>query len=140
MAFRAVNFAAPQDVTANIPVQVQFPDFEFNVNSGYDPGTSRFFPSQNGVYSVIASIRFDPENITDNYSILIEIRLNDTTIAAEDNDFAFAGAINIISVAAILQLQTGDKLEVFVTSTVNGFIQRRRSATHFEAARFPSPI
>ncbi|MEC5238329.1 ABC transporter permease, partial [Bacillus mycoides] len=40
----------------------------------------------------------------------------------------------------ILQLHAGDIVEIFAQSSIDGVISSTEDGSHFEAARFPSPI
>ena len=144
-AFRAVNTTAEQSVTADtLVVPVLYPDKIFDLNNEYDPVTSTFTPKQDGVYSIIASVNFGPvvdgEIVPTNYRVLTVIRVNGNPVVA-DNDFF--GEIPIgsgISVSAILQLATGDEVNVAAVSSTNGVLFANPLGMHFEAARLPSPV
>lgn len=138
-AFRARN-TVDQTVPANTFVKVLFQNEQFDLANEYNPATSIFIPKTRGVYSVIGTIAFIPNNLNTNYRARVEIRVNGNPAIAIDNDFF--GPINfanIVTVSSIIQLNAGDVVEVFAQSSVAGVISTVENSTHFEAARFPSP-
>lgn len=140
-AFRALNLTMPQNVPANTFVKAVFPTEQFDLANEYNPITSTFRPKKDGVYSIIATIGFSPNDQMLDYRTRIEIRVNGTTAIAIDNDF-FGGNtpfVNAVSVSTIYNLEAGDRVEVFVQSSIAGTIVTSEDGSHFEAARFPSP-
>lgn len=139
-AFRAIN-STNQTVTANTFVKVIFPTEQFDLANEYNPATSTFTPKTGGVYSIIGTIGFLPNNTNLDYRARVEIRVNGTTAIAIDNDFFGGGTafVNAVSVSTIFELQKGDKVEVFAQSNIAGTIVASEDGSHFEAARFPSP-
>jgi hypothetical protein len=140
-AFRALNLTMPQNVSANTFVKAVFPTEQFDLANEYNPITSTFRPKKDGVYSIIATIGFSPNDQMLDYRTRIEIRVKGTTAIAIDNDF-FGGNtpfVNAVSVSTIYNLEAGDRLEVFVQSSIAGTIVTSEDGSHFEAARFPSP-
>lgn len=138
-AFRAIN-TVNQNVPANTFVKVLFQDEQFDLANEYNPVTSIFIPKTRGVYSVIGTIAFIPNNLNVNYRARVEIRVNGNPAIAIDNDFF--GPINfanVVAVSSILQLHAGDSVEIFAQSSVAGVISNVEDSTHFETARFPSP-
>jgi len=138
-AFRAVS-TVNQNVPANTFVKVLFQNEQFDLANEYNPATSIFIPKTRGVYSVIGTIAFIPNNLNTNYRARVEIRVNGNPAIAIDNDFF--GPINfanVVAVSSIIQLNAGDVVEVFAQSSVAGVISTVENSTHFEAARFPSP-
>ncbi|WP_242215621.1 complement C1q domain-containing protein [Bacillus cereus group sp. BfR-BA-01383] len=139
-AFRAVNVTAEQSISAVTPVfPVLYPDEIFDLNNEYDPGTSTFTLKQNGVYSIIASVAFFPNDVTANYRVVINIRVNGIPIVT-DNGFFGANPVETgdeASVSAILKLAARDEVSISVFSTTNGIILPEPRGTHFEAARLP---
>ncbi|MED2186499.1 MULTISPECIES: ABC transporter permease [Bacillus cereus group] len=138
-AFRAVS-TVNQNVPANTFVKVLFQNEQFDLANEYNPATSIFIPKTRGVYSVIGTIAFIPNNLNANYRARVEIRVNGNPAIAIDNDFF--GPINfanVVAVSSIIQLNAGDVVEVFAQSSVAGVISTVENSTHFEAARFPSP-
>lgn len=141
-AFRAQS-NANRAVPANTSVKVPYLNEQFDLANEYNPATSTFIPNTDGVYSIIASVSFFP-NVPTQYRVALEIRLNGNQVAAADNDFfgALANITNAVTVSSILQLQAGDTVEIFVLSNVAGTLLTQGlnvAASHFEAARFPSP-
>ncbi|MFC5986884.1 C1q-like domain-containing protein [Marinicrinis lubricantis] len=138
-AFRAVNTTSAIPVAANTPVKVLFPNEQFDLANEYNPANSTFTPSRRGVYSILGTIAFNPTNPNVNYRARVEIRVNGAPAVAIDNDFfGPSNFINVVTVSTILQLQAGDRVEVFAESNTAGSIAADTD-TRFEAARFPSP-
>lgn len=138
-AFRAIKTGI-QNVPADTFVKVLFQNEQFDLANEYNPATSIFIPKTRGVYSVIGTIAFIPNNINVNYRARVEIRVNGNPAIAIDNDFF--GPINfanVVAVSSIIQLNAGDLVEIFAQSSVAGVISNVENSTHFEAARFPSP-
>ena len=136
-AFRAVN-NANQAVPANTFVKVLYQNEQFDLENEYNPATSTFVPREDGVYLIIGSISFLPNNTAINYRARVEIRINGVVNATIDNDF-FGPIVfgNVVSVSSILRLQAGDTVEIFAQSSTAGTFTAGtvESATHFEAAR-----
>ncbi|MCM3770363.1 MULTISPECIES: hypothetical protein [Priestia] len=139
-AFKALNLTN-QPVSADTFVKVFYQFKQFDLANEYNPITSVFRPKKDGVYSIIATIGFLPNDTTVDYRARVEIRVNGTTVIAIDNDF-FGGNtvfVNAVSVSTIYNLEKGDQVEVFAQSNVDGTIVTTENVSHFEAARFPSP-
>lgn len=140
-AFRTVNNTANQTVTADNPVNpVLYRDVIFDVNNEYDPVTSTFTPKQDGIYFINASVNFIPDVIPSNYRVLVEIYVNGNPIASDNDFFGEIVIGDVTSVSTILQLTVGDKVNISALASTNGIINANPVATHFEAARFPSPL
>ncbi|WP_144649573.1 C1q-like domain-containing protein [Bacillus cereus] len=139
-AFRARN-TVNQAVPANTFVKVLFQNEQFDLANEYDAATSIFIPKTKGVYSIIGTIGFFPNDPSLNYRARVEIRVNGNAAIAIDNDFF--GPIsfgNVVSVSTIIQLNEGDQVEIYAQSSIDGFLSPLEDGAHFEAARFPSPI
>ncbi|MBU8851848.1 hypothetical protein BGM24_07665 [Bacillus sp. FJAT-26377] len=139
-AFRALSLTN-QSVSANTSVKVSYQFKQFDLANEYNPVTSTFRPKKDGVYSLVATIGFLPNDTTVDYRARVEIRVNGTAVIAIDNDF-FGGNtvfVNVVSVSTIYNLEKGDRVEVFAESNVDGTIVTTENVSHFEAARFPSP-
>jgi hypothetical protein len=142
-AFRAINLAN-QNVPADTFVKVLFQLEKFDLANEYNPVNSTFISKKAGVYSILGTISFSPNNPNIDYRARIEIRINGNPAVAIDNDF-FGGGVNFanaVNVSTILQLEAGDRVEIFAESSVDGTILTDTDgviSTHFEAARFPSP-
>ncbi|PGX95611.1 hypothetical protein COE15_20755 [Bacillus cereus] len=140
-AFRAVN-NAPQNIAANTRTKVLFQAEQFDLAGEYNPNTSTFTPSKNGVYNITATVTFDTQQV--DRSAFVGIRVNGVIVAAGDNDFfgPLTGFTNIVTATTILRLNAGDQVDVIALSSVAGTISVNNPAllnyTHFEAARFPS--
>ncbi|OJD87360.1 ABC transporter permease [Bacillus cereus] len=138
-AFRARN-TVNQNVPANTFVKVLFQNEQFDLANEYNPATSIFMPKTKGVYSIIGTIGFFPNDPTLNYRARVEIRVNGNAAIAIDNDFF--GPIsfgNVVSVSTIVQLNAGDEVEIYAQSSIDGVLSPLEDGAHFEAARFPSP-
>ncbi|KXY80401.1 ABC transporter permease [Bacillus anthracis] len=139
-AFRARN-TVNQPVPANTFVKVLFQNEQFDLANEYNPTTSIFIPKTKGVYSVIGTIGFFPNDSSLNYRARVEIRVNGNAAIAIDNDFfGPIGFGNVVSVSTIIQLHAGDQVEVYAQSSIDGVLSPSEDGSHFEAARFPSPI
>jgi len=128
--------------------QVFYPVVQYDLNDEYDAETSKFIPKQDGIYSFTASLAFvPPRNVTPvNYSADIAIRVNGEYVLAgqsyQGQEFFFT-LVKVTAVSGIIQLNAGDEVDVqffIAPSSLNGFIDPRPWATHFEAARFPFAI
>ena len=141
-AFRAVNISSDQPVPANAFVKVIFPTVQFDLATEYNPATSTFIPAKNGVYSILGTIGFLPNDPNVNYRTRIEIRVNGNPANAIDNDFFGAGVLtaNAVQVSTILQLLANEQVEVYATSSTPGIITSAEDGSRFEAARFPSLV
>lgn len=96
------------------------------------------------MYSILGTISFSPNNPNIGYRARIEIRINGNPTIAIDNDFFGRGVnfANAVNVSTILQLEAGDRVEIFAESSVDGTTLTDTDgviSTHFEAARFSSP-
>ncbi len=76
-----------QNVPANTFVKVLFQNEQFDLANEYNPATSIFTPKTKGVYSIIGTIGFFPNDPTLNYRARVEIRVNGNAAIAIDNDF-----------------------------------------------------
>ncbi len=84
---------------------------------------------------------FFPNDPSLNYRARVEIRVNGNAAIAIDNDFfGPIGFGNVVSVSTIIQLHEGDQVEVYAQSSIDGVLSPSEDGSHFEAARFPSPI
>lgn len=110
---------------------------QFDLANEYDPTTSIFTASTNGVYSFSSAIQFVPNSPVDHQvAARFIINGNIETVAIE---FTAATASNrsIIEISDILHLNAGDTVEVYFASSVPGVVSSVNN--HFAAARFPSP-
>ena len=118
-----------------------FQNEQFDLANEYNPETSIFIPKTKGVYSFIGTIGFFPNDPSLNYRARVEIRVNGNAAIAIDNDFfGPIGFGNVVSVSTIIQLHEGDQVEVYAQSSIDGVLSTSEDGSHFEAARFPSPI
>ncbi|SFM27218.1 hypothetical protein SAMN03159341_12341 [Paenibacillus sp. 1_12] len=143
-AFRAFNFIQSIPVTTGPEVQVLFPEKEFDLNNEYDPALDAFIPKSDGIYSIIASIFFVPNDFNVDHYLGINIIVNDLdTLGGDDNfhggGFNFVG--NVVSCSIITKLKAGDRITVRAGASVSGNIEGpnisefSRKDTSFSAAR-----
>lgn len=150
-AFRAVNSISSvtdiQMVPAGFPVfPVNYRDVIFDLNNEYNPDSSTFKPKKDGVYLIIASITFFPNDSNVNYRLVLNIRVNGIPVITDDEFFGpnTVGTGDQVSVSGILKLKADDEISVSLFSTTNGSIGTvddpnfpvTPRGTHFEAARF----
>ncbi|KAB2488093.1 C1q-like domain-containing protein [Priestia endophytica] len=136
-AFRAINNTANQLLPANAASQVLFQNEQFDLANEYNPNTSTFIPQMDGVYSLTASVEFQP-NIIGEFTLEIAFLINSDVIEGRNSE-TFTGNIpGILTTTEVLQLNVGDQVQVAMRSTAAGAIQAMPS-THFAAARVPSP-
>ncbi len=140
-AFRAVNGDVQTYGTPDEFVKVLFQVEQFDIGNVYNANTSTFVPTEEGIYFVGGTVTFFPNDSTIPYRARVEIRVNGVSVAA-DNDFfnnieSFP-YVNAINTSTVLQLQAGDLVEIFLTSTAPGIIDRNVSgiSTRFEASKF----
>ncbi|KMJ59072.1 hypothetical protein AB685_08380 [Bacillus sp. LL01] len=140
-AFRAVNNALQRVDVPDEFYKVLFQEEQFDIGGIYNANTSTFVPREDGVYYVAGTVTFFPDNTEDPYRVRVEIRVNGVSVAA-DNDYWGEGfLVNAINVATILQLEAGDLVEIFLTSTTPGVIEQNSTeqqvySTRFEASKF----
>lgn len=72
--------------------------------------------------------------------MLISIQINGNPVVTDNDFFGEITIGNVISVSAILQLTSGDEVNVSALSSTNGVFLANPPAMHFEAARLPSPL
>ncbi len=141
-SFRAVNDSPQQIEEANTFYKVLFQDEQFDNGDIYNANNSTFVPRRSGVYYVAGTVTFNANDGTIPYRVRVELRVNGVSVAADndfwdeiDNQFIYVNAINV---STILQLEAGDLVEVFLTSTAPGVIAENVPdfSTRFEAAKF----
>ncbi|PFL14006.1 hypothetical protein COJ07_29255 [Bacillus cereus] len=139
-AFKAVK-SNNQNYSEVVFSQVTYESEVFDLNDEYNSITSTFIPKQNGVYFVLASmivvVLDNAEKLDSRLSILVNNIPVLTVAEAFPSSFTFNA---IISVSGILRLNAGDKVTVGQETVGLGVINSRPESTHFEAARFPSPL
>ncbi|MDN4866234.1 hypothetical protein P4573_28730 [Priestia megaterium] len=134
-AFRAVNTTNNQNVPEDTRVKVRFPNEQFDLANEYNPGSSTFIPKKDGVYSIIASVQFDPNHFNNPYRVLLIIQVNGKDVARDNDFFSTIQFDNDVAVSTIIELNAGDIVEVFVVSSVAGEIVADSATTRFEAVR-----
>lgn len=134
-AFRATS-NANLSVAANAASGVLFQNVQFDLANEYNPNTSTFSPRTAGVYSLNASVEFQPNTIVD-FNLEVVFLVNQNVVGG--NNKSQAGNIPaVVAITEILQLNAGDTVTVAMRSTAAGVIQAT-TRTHFAAARVPSP-
>jgi hypothetical protein len=150
--FRAFNAETQSYPNAGEAQKVLYPGDTpprgFDLLGEFDVSNSTFIPMQDGIYTLFASVEFDPDltSLPSTFEILLFITINgfsrifdSETITFVSNPSSIIGT-GIISVSGIRQLNAGDRVEVFFASNVSGTINNLADATHFEASRLPSPL
>lgn len=141
-AFRAVKTEVQRIETPNEFYKVLFQEEQFDNGDIYNSNTSTFVPRRSGVYYVAGTVTFIADDGTIPYRVRVQIYVNGESVAADndywaeiDDQFRYVNAINVNT---ILQLEAGDLVEVFLTSTTPGIIEVDTPdfSTRFEAARF----
>ena len=125
-----------QPLTAFTFDRVVYPAVQFDLNNEFQIPTT-FVPNQGGIYSIIGSAAFNPNNVNVTSSITIQIRVNGVTVAQDNESFVPGIGNVIVEVTTTAELNAGDTVEVFVQPTANGRLFLG-PATRFEASRFPS--
>ncbi|QFT90747.1 hypothetical protein FIU87_19055 [Bacillus sp. THAF10] len=140
-AFRAVNDAVQRMEAAREFYKVLFQNEQFDIGKIYDANESTFIPRKDGVYYVAGTVTFFPDDDSIPYRVRLEIRVNGTSVAADNDFFSSINELlvgNTINVSTVLQLQKGDLVEIYVTSTTPGAISENNPSfsTRFEAAKY----
>ncbi|TYR74549.1 ABC transporter permease [Rossellomorea vietnamensis] len=138
-AFRAVSLQ-DQEIEADTAVKVFFNEEAFDLGLEYKRRNSLFVPRRDGVYLIQGTLSFEPDNFEENYRTRVEVRVNGNPYEAADNDFWGSGVEveNVVQVSAILQLEAGDEVEIYVESSIPGTIasyQPGSNTTSFSAAK-----
>jgi hypothetical protein len=138
-AFRAEKEVEQPFMVGSTPVTYESEIFD--LNDEYDPVTSTFIPKQDGVYLILASVGFIPDGLERSAALIIEVNGNDALVDSETFSFFILDLTSVLSVSGILFLTAGDNVTVRLEARLEGgTITDEGSATHFEAARFPSPL
>ncbi len=104
----------------NIPTKVTiYGQEEFDINNEYNPATSTFIPQQSGLYSTAASLIFTPDNPNTPYIAGIIVRVNGVNKLYDQGNTT---GLSTLDVSGILQLQAGDRVEVFAAMTTPGVL------------------
>ncbi|PPA70342.1 C1q-like domain-containing protein [Jeotgalibacillus proteolyticus] len=138
-AFRAVS-GADQRVEANEQTKVLFEAINFDLDEEYQPVQSVFVPKEDGIYVISSTFSFQPDVTDENYRTRIQIQKNGDPAVDGDNDFWGTGVDfkNAVQTSSILELEAGDRVEIFAQSTLAGFIKINQpglSITYFSADR-----
>ncbi|TYS55910.1 hypothetical protein FZC74_17785 [Sutcliffiella horikoshii] len=121
-AFRAINTEPQEVIEADTFYKVLFQDEQFDFGDIYNPNSSTFVPQQDGVYYVSSIVTFLATSNENPYRVRLEIRVNGTSVSADNDywdEFAFS---NAVQVSTVLFLEADDIVEVYLTSTVPGRI------------------
>ncbi|WGT41434.1 ABC transporter permease [Lysinibacillus sp. 1 U-2021] len=141
-AFRAdTSGSLDQILDGTLPVEkVFFKNEIFDIENEYDSSTSTFTAKHSGVYHFIASLHFLPLSFVKDFQVRVQIFVNGSVNAA---DVEFQGTESSftlgIEINSIVQLNAGDYVEVFASSTIRGILVQDLGNT-FAGARFPSPV
>jgi hypothetical protein len=129
-AFAAISNRA-QELT-NVAGKVNTFGLEaFDLNNEYDPATSTFIPRQSGIYSITAGVNLAATNVNASYIGVIIIRVNGQNTLVDEEDIIGSGTVDV---SGLVQLQAGDRVEVFaLMNTPGGVIPTNN--TRFQAAR-----
>jgi len=137
-AFKAVSNTDQILPIAGEGTKVLYPVEEFDVNNEYTPATSTFIPKQNGIYHITGSIFFTPFTFQIPTRVELIITVNGIRVATDTEDFGPAfEERNVISVSSLLQLQAGNRVEIFanILDGSSGTIRGGGQFTHFEGFR-----
>ncbi|MGG3231090.1 hypothetical protein, partial [Peribacillus frigoritolerans] len=130
-----------QPLAGTLPLaKVFFPNELLDLGNEYDPSTSTFTAKNSGVYLFITSLNFFPDPIGVPYQVRVQIQVNGSSVGTDDEfTRGDSGDLTlVISLSAKVNLNAGDTVEVFASSTTPGVLLPGK-ATRFEGARFPSP-
>lgn len=135
-AFRAIKEDL-QPFIANTENKILFEIEEFDTNNDYDPLTSTFIPNQSGIYTIHASYSILASAALPSITTEIFIRVNSITRSASENTAVANDGLLAVSATAILNLNAGDTVEVFMSSNDNGVIVGTDipGYTNFQAVR-----
>ncbi|MCM3618528.1 hypothetical protein M3936_13140 [Sutcliffiella horikoshii] len=119
-AFRALKTTI-QPLAAEEFAKITFEQEQFDIGNIYNAGSSTFVPRESGIYYVAASFTFGPdENVP--YRTRADIVVNGVTVQVDNDYWNQLGNLNVINVSGVLQLQAGDLVEIFGTSSTAGVI------------------
>ncbi|WJN47721.1 ABC transporter permease (plasmid) [Priestia aryabhattai] len=134
-AFRAVSNIL-QPLPSNF-IKVLFPVEQFDLASEYNTATSTFTAKTGGVYSLSAAIEFSPDDPNVDYEVRIGFFINGFNPSVDIDYTGFNAAFfNNVEINDIVQLNPGDRVEVFASSTTPGFINPQ-GLNRFAVAKFP---
>ncbi|MEC1400735.1 hypothetical protein P9D56_26430, partial [Peribacillus simplex] len=127
-----------QPLAGTLPLaKVFFPNELLDLENEYDPSTSTFTAKNSGVYLFITSLNFSPDPTGVPYQVRVQIQVNGSSVGTDD-EFTRGDSGDFTLVSAKVNLNAGDTVEVFASSTTPGVLLPGK-ATRFEGARFPSP-
>ncbi|WP_342604903.1 hypothetical protein [Peribacillus sp. FSL E2-0159] len=130
-----------QPLAGTLPLaKVFFPNVLLDLENEYDPSTSTFTAKNSGVYLFFTSLNFFSDPIGVPYQVRVQIQVNGSSVGTDDEfTRVHSGDFTpVISLSAKVNLNAGDTVEVFASSTTPGVLLPGK-ATRFEGARFPSP-
>jgi hypothetical protein len=110
-AFRAFNLNNQAISKNDDPTKVVFPNVEFDLAHEYDPITSTFVPSINGIYSLCAGLYIDPVSV--NQPVDMAIRVNGLLKTFLFGEPSVEGG-TIVMGCNIIQLFSGDKVDIII--------------------------
>ncbi|HDW3058539.1 TPA: hypothetical protein RMI67_006500 [Bacillus cereus] len=137
-AFRATKLGN-QIVIANRLIQVLYQNEQFDLANEYNITTSKFVPSKDGVYNLIGTVHFQPNETNITYEIIVTFSVNGVLAGADvETTTTVITNQSIVETVDILSLKAGDIVEVKAISTVAGqFISG--GGTRFAVSRITSP-
>ncbi|WP_336992224.1 hypothetical protein [Bacillus toyonensis] len=138
-AFRATKAT---DQPTETSIKILYENEQFDLANEYNPTTSTFIPANDGVYNLIASVSFQPNDPNASYKILVTFLINGSLLEGYDTEFSGTTAgfpnFNVVETVDILNLNAGDTVEVIAISSVPGQYLSG-NPTRFAASRVPSP-
>ncbi|PEJ95066.1 NTTRR-F1 domain [Bacillus wiedmannii] len=140
-AFRAEKLGS-QDFVEVSDIQVSYEDQIFDLNDEYDPFTSTFIPKQGGVYFVFAMVEAQLFGFDINHIAILKIYVNNILTLSSTGGYSVGLPVTpTLSVSGIIHLNAGDAVTVrYISLSSAGVIDGFPDSSHFEAARFPSPL
>jgi hypothetical protein len=104
---------------------------EFDLNNEYDPATSTFIPRQSGIYSITAGVEFEPNDINTSYRGVIIIRVNGVNTLVDGDNMIGSSTVDV---SGLIELQAGDRVEVFALMTIPG-VAGASTGSRFQGSR-----
>ena len=140
-AFRAEKIFS-QNVTENSDIPVSYEDQIFDLNDEYNPLTSTFIPKQDGVYFVFAMVEAQLFGLDLSHIAILKIYVNNILTLSSKGVYSVGlPSTPTLSVSGVLHLNAGDAVIVrYISISSAGIIEGFPDSSHFEAARFPSPL
>lgn len=120
-AFKAISNRNQIVGTTSIP-QVLFGKEIFDLGNEYNPDTSTFIPKRCGTYRLFTSIVFN-RTTRETFDVNLLVTVND--IVSDITGTATVSSESVlITASGVLRLRSGDNVQVFVASNVDGIIKK----------------